>query len=396
MSCEMTQKDRRMYFIRMLIPMTIVSGVYSMQLSPLALYVTKLGGTAGVVGLIGGINFIIGMIARPFAGYLSDEAGRKKVYLFGIAAYIIATIGYVISPNIVTLIVSRAISGLGVTCTTTAQYAMVPDLYPDNMVTCFRVMALLQGAVGLFAPALGIYLGQTLGYRPMFAITLVLFIIAAIFGCFINYEKKYSHERIKKEKTAFPKFSELFEKSVICPSICIMLHGVAYIVVFNFIATYGQTMGIQNIGFFFTLNGIASVVAPLLLVKVTGQKIRNGVFYIGSIVFIATEVVIAFATNANMLYLGGVLLAVGYTITQPILNEIALASAPENRKGAASGTFQMFWDFGFGAGSAAMGVVATKVGYSNMYLIAAAIVVLIMIIFAVKLAKVKSEEKAAE
>lgn len=387
----MAVQDSRKYFIRLMIPMTIVSAVYSMQLAPMTLYVTDLGGTASSIGLIGGINFLIGMIARPFSGYLTDRSGRQKVYLIGLLAYLISTIGYVFSPNVYVLIFFRAVSGLGVTCTTTAQGAVIADIYPEKVTRCFYIMAMLQTGAGLFAPTLGIYLGHTIGYSQMFAITGVAYFIATILALSVNYEKKYPHVWMETEKGKLPSFSDLFEKTAIWPAFCIMLHGAAHLSINTFIAPYGATLGISNVGLYFTVNSVASVIVTLVLAKFSGQKYRNKVFYIGGFFFIATMLSFMFAKNLNMLYVGAVLFAVGYSATQPILNSIALAAAPKERKGAAQATFSLFWDFGFGAGSTALGFVAASYGYKAMYGVALALVVLIVVIFAAVLSKVKED-----
>lgn len=387
------EAESRKYFIRLMIPMTMISMLYSMQLSPLTLYITDLGGTAWHVGLIGGINFIVGILIRPFAGYLTDQKGRQKVYMFGAIMYVLCTIGYVVSPNVWVLILSRALIGFALCGTTTAQGAIVADLYPNKVERCFYIMGALQTVAGLFAPLFGIWLGGVIGWPMMFAVTAVGYVIALLLSGRINYEKQYKHDWITTEKTTMPHLKDLFETSALLPSVCIMLHGVAHISIMSFIAVYGTTIGISNVGLFFTINSIATVFVTMFLMKVAGEKYRNKVFYTGAVFFLLTMAAIIFAQNLSMLYIAAIFFAVAYNATQPILNTIALAKAPVHRKGAASATFQMFWDFGFGAGSMGLGVVAANFGYRSIYIVSLVLVALIIVIYIAALSKFKEEKK---
>ncbi len=58
--------------------------------------------------------FFIGLaVGQPFWGPLSDALGRKRILYWGLAVYIIGTIGAVWAPSLATLFLFRFIGGLG-------------------------------------------------------------------------------------------------------------------------------------------------------------------------------------------------------------------------------------------------------------------------------------------
>ncbi len=106
----------------------------------------------GAIGLMETLRNIAQTISAPFWGYASDRWSRKKVLIFGTGVWGIWTIIVGLVPDIGSMTVIRAISGLGLGCLMPATFSLLGDHYPQEK----RGRALgVIGAVG----AIGIVIG---------------------------------------------------------------------------------------------------------------------------------------------------------------------------------------------------------------------------------------------
>lgn len=106
----------------------------------------------GAIGLMETLRNITQTISAPFWGYASDRWSRKKVLIFGTGIWGLWTIAVGLMPNIGSMTIIRAISGLGLGCLMPATFSLLGDHYPQEK----RGRALgVIGAVG----AIGIVIG---------------------------------------------------------------------------------------------------------------------------------------------------------------------------------------------------------------------------------------------
>jgi MFS family permease len=68
--------------------------------------------------------------------------------------------------------------------------------------------------------------------------------------------------------------------------------------------------------------------------------------------------VIAIAPGATGLYAGVVIMALGISPVYPALLSLVIADTPEDQRGAAMGTFSLFFDISQGVGLPILGAVA--------------------------------------
>jgi hypothetical protein len=72
-----------------------------------------LGGDGLAVGFVMGAFFLATLLARPLAGRLGDERGRRPVMIGGAAVMAAATSGFLLASNVVTLAMLRFVQGAG-------------------------------------------------------------------------------------------------------------------------------------------------------------------------------------------------------------------------------------------------------------------------------------------
>ncbi len=87
-----------------------------------------------ITGLVLGLFGLVTSACQPFAGRLSDRAGKRQLFvLLGLILFTIANFSYVLAHNYLTLLVVRTIQGMAAALTITASLALVSELsLPGN------------------------------------------------------------------------------------------------------------------------------------------------------------------------------------------------------------------------------------------------------------------------
>ncbi len=115
-------------------------------------------------------------------GSLGDRFGRKRIYVIGIVVFTLASMGCGFAPNITTLIVARAVQGVGGALLVPGSLAIISATFDESRrgaaIGAWSGFTTITTALG---PVLGGWLVQTLSWRwvffinaPLAAITLAI------------------------------------------------------------------------------------------------------------------------------------------------------------------------------------------------------------------------------
>lgn len=111
------------------------------------------GVSFGMIGLMETLRNITQTISAPFWGYASDRYSRKKVLIFGTGVWGLWTLGVGLVGDFTSMLIIRAISGLGLGCLMPATFSLLGDHFPQSK----RGRALgVIGLVGLMGTVLGV------------------------------------------------------------------------------------------------------------------------------------------------------------------------------------------------------------------------------------------------
>ncbi|MFE6685219.1 MFS transporter [Streptomyces sp. NPDC057743] len=102
-------------------------------------------------------------------GRLADLFGRRRLYLAGIAAFTLASIGCVLAPNAWILVLGRVLQGVGASAVITNTTALLADAFPPERLTkALGVNAILISATQAAGPLLGGVLTNAWGWSGVF------------------------------------------------------------------------------------------------------------------------------------------------------------------------------------------------------------------------------------
>lgn len=131
----------------------------------------EFGTTAHAVSFSLSTYFIGFAFGQVFYGPLLDRFGRKRPVCFGLAIFVLASLGCAFAPGLRSLIFWRLLQALGGCSAQVGSTAMVRDFFPaKESARIFSLLFLIIGVSPLLAPTAGVSLLHWVGWRWIFAV----------------------------------------------------------------------------------------------------------------------------------------------------------------------------------------------------------------------------------
>lgn len=138
------------------------------------------------------IFLLMTAVSTPLYGKLADSIGRKPVFLFGIALFVIGSSLCGLAQNMIELIVFRAIQGLGSGAVQPVAITLIADLYTlQKRAKLLGLNSGFWGVASVIAPLLGGFIVQHLSWHWVFYINVPIGIIAFLLVLIYLREPKY-------------------------------------------------------------------------------------------------------------------------------------------------------------------------------------------------------------
>ncbi len=350
---------------------------FQMTLPTIPIFVSELGGSDQSIGVIVGIFTFSALFIRPFVGYMLETKGRRSIYLFGLALFILSVGSFGFLTSIALLILMRIIQGIGWGFSSTASGTIATDFIPAHRrgegMGYYGLSGNLALAIG---PALGLTLANQISFAQLFLFTALLGGLAFLLALGIRYKPV----EVTSHRQQAPSFN-IIEKSALHPSIILMFITLTFGGIATFLPLYAIERGVGGIQLYFITYALF-----LMLSRVFAGRLydRHGDLYVlppGLFLIMVAMLLLAWMPNQFVLILGGALYGLGFGTVQPALQAWAVQSAPANRKGMANATFFSFFDFGIGIGAFLFGQVAYLGNYTSIYLISAGSVLVAFIYY---------------
>jgi MFS family permease len=323
-----------------------------------------LGGSDLDVGIVTGSFAITGLACRPLAGRLADQRGRRLVVVLGSLSTALAGVLYFVPAGVEGLVVARLFLGAGEGAVYTAGAAWVVDMTPPERRG--RVIGLYGLAIwgGLaLGPPIGELILQTTSFEMVWAFAAAVPLLGALLAMRIpeNFVPRMESSSDRR----------LISREALRPGLGLSLAIVGYATMAAFVVLHLDEQGV----------GHGAAVFTAFAVSVVGMRVVGGGLpdrfgsipcIIGAgVVEAAGLLTIAEAGSVTMAVLGAVAMGSGFSLLFPSLALLVVNRVPEDRRGAAMGTFTAFFDLGMGVGSPIAGAAAAIGGYEAAFVLAA-------------------------
>jgi predicted MFS family arabinose efflux permease len=328
------------------------------------------------VGLVTGLMALTAMLARPFAGYATDRWGRRRVYLGSLLAFTLATLGHTLCHDLLALVLVHCLYGLPFGFVTACSMAVGGDVAPPSRRgEALGILVVAQTAAMAIGPVVALaVLGQG-SFGRLFVVAGAVALAAEVLGWPIRYpDIRDPHARLS--------LRSVFEPGGVPVALTVTFLGLGYGGIVSFIALYGQQLSVTNLGFFYLLYAVGQAVARAAAGRVFDREGARRIVPLGFLLVMAGYTLLALWRIPLGFLVAAFIYGLGWGLFMPSLQTMAINQVAPPRRGAASATFYNGFDLGVSSGSYAMAFVAQAVGgYAGMYLVAAALVLIALLLF---------------
>jgi MFS family permease len=336
------------------------------------LYVTELGGTPTVAGLILAAFSITSFPLRPFVGYLSDSWSARGVLTLGMLILSVTAFGLFI-PMFGVLAVVNALRGVGWAALNTAGYVVLARVAPrERRGEASGYYNLATSVPIALAPALALSLVANPGYS--FG---AVFLLAAACGAaafVVAWSLKLVAPQLEAEDanrraTAVrPSFTGFVDKRVFLAAGLLLTLTVTQVTTGAFLPLYARSLGVDNIGIYFIETGVIGIVAQVLGGRFLDRGHRGGWIVAGFAIMIVSMLLLFAAQSLPMILVAGFFNALGNAILNTILLVLAMDLADPERPGAGMATYSISYQLGAALGAPVFGFVIEHLGFGAMFL----------------------------
>jgi len=323
----------------------------------------ELGGGGLAVGVVVGSFAVSAAAVRPLAGRLGDTHGRRLLVSGGSLVVGVSVLCYLLVDSLVLLVALRLVTGLGEAALFVGAATAIQDLAPDDRrgeAASYFSVALYGGlAVG---PAVGERLaGGGGGYDAVWVFAGAAALVAALLG--LGTPVAPASRRAER----------LLHPAALGPGLVLLLGLIPFTGFSAFLALYGEEVGMADVGPVFGLYA-----GTVLLIRVLGARLpdRLGWRTASTLALVsvgASALLLATWASAAAVWLSAVALAAGMSLLFPALFSAAVASAPEEERSQAVGTFSLFFDLSQGLGAPVLGLVVALTSYRGAFAVAAVV-----------------------
>jgi len=126
------------------------------------------------------IYLVAVMSAMPLMGILSDNYGRKKVYLASLALFTVSSLACGLAPDIYSLVIFRFLQGIGGASFLPTAAGIVSDEFPENRESAIGLFTSIFPIGGIIGPNLGGWIVSEYSWRYIFYINLPIGIVLIV------------------------------------------------------------------------------------------------------------------------------------------------------------------------------------------------------------------------
>lgn len=343
-----------------------------------------LGGSTTEVGLVAGIFVLSSMLVRLFSDSLLRRLGTRLCLVAGILIAGASALLYAAAPSVGALLAVRIFSGAGFGIGTTFYVSAIMEFIPAHRrgegMGYFGLATTLAMAT---APATALWVARRWGFLPMFSLAAVAEVVSLVTLLFCRLPATPRQPAHAAPSTYVASrmrslAARLVEPGTRRAALMIVLFGVAYGGVLNFVAVYARDIGLDLAGAYFIVATGCIVLSRLATRRIYDRFGMVWSVVPGAVALGAGVVLLAFATHAPAFLASAALYGWGVGMLFPALQtEIMVAVSPARRAGA-SAAFSNALDLGLGGGSVLLGLLAQGWGLADAFLAASTALLLML------------------
>lgn len=354
-------------FIALFLLNTLTSAGFYMTMPTLPKYALRVGMTLAQAGLLTGVFSVVAIVVRPLAGLLADRSNQKTMLIVANVCNGLAALGYSFSLSPTALFIFRILHGMSFAMSSTVQLALTSSIVPqERLGEGIGYMGISQILAMSFAPNLGLYLSESIGYVSMFRLSGATIALAGAAMIFLPYRRQESLFPAATLRTAFS-LRSIVAVDLLLLSCIGSLFSLMNGIVSSYLSMLGDERGIGAVSIFFTL----SSAAVLLIRPFAGPLIdKRGYAFtlIPCLVLGACAMfLVGSAWSVLPIIAAGILKGASQSAGQVAVQTECARRSSAQRRGVAMSTFYLGSDLGNSLGASAGGWMSSHWGLGSMF-----------------------------
>ena len=368
---------------------------HAMLAPVLPLYVTQLGGSPFIVGLVLACFAAMSVIVRPLVGHWCDRWSEAGVMISGLL-FQGATILICFIPFVGAAMLANGLRGIGWGGLNTGGYSLLAHTAPESRRgEASGLYSGVQSSSSILFPALALWLlhATSGGFGAVFVATAIFSFAGAALGAVMAQQMPKiarPHTARNPERRWWREIFHFIEPDILLPSVILAWLNVSLPSITNFSVLYARELGIIDFGAFFIVIGITSLLGRPMLGRLSDKIGRDLSVAAGFGLQLTSLLLITVVSNLIGMIVCGTFYMLGNAIGSSTTLALAVERADPQRRGKQMATFSIAYPLSYGVGSMITGSAVEAAGYTGMYFAMAAVQALGLVFAALKAADLRS------
>jgi MFS family permease len=322
-----------------------VSLVYPFE----SLYISELGASPIILGLMGSISSAILAIVRIPGGFFSDRYGRRNIILAMTCGITFSYLFYAFAPSWQLIILGLIIYNVSAIGQPAVMAIQADSMTPEKRGMGYSISAFLPGILGLAAPVIAAYLIEAYGLVPGMRIGYIIVVLCYLIAALIR--KRHLQETLMepvsfeinqlvgdiKESftTTFTVWKGLPRSVTILAFVSIL--GAMQSPLFNIfeVLYVRNVIGLSNIewGFLATIFRIVQIMISIPIGKLLDKISRKSAIIPGSILLMITTLLFVYSRGFQQALLVYILFMMFGALYIPAFNALRADLIPREKRG---------------------------------------------------------------
>lgn len=343
----------------------------------LPLFLTQLGASPFVVGLVLAGFAVTSVVVRPLVGHWADRWSEAGVMISGLLFQAVS-IFFCFIPLVPAAALANGLRGVGWAGLNTGGYSLLALISPEKKRgAASGLYSGVQSSAQILFPPLALWLlyAGFGGYRLVFVVTALFSLAGAAAGWAMasSLPRRAKPHSIGESSHWAREIFHFVEPEILLPSLLLLWLNLGLPAITNFSILYAKELGIENFAAYFVVIGATSMLGRPLLGRLSDRVGRGPSIATGFVLQTIGLATIALASNLLAVILAGALYMLGNAIGSSTTLALAVERADPQRRGKQMATFSVAYPLSYGVGSLITGSAVDIAGYLGMFLLLAAV-----------------------
>lgn len=321
--------------------------------------VEELGGTEATAGLVMGSFAVAALFTRVGFGRLGDRRGARRLLVIGCVTSTLGLLLLLVADTVPLAIASRLFMGTAQAASMTGSTVLAIDLAPESRRGEAASYILVAFHLGLgFGPVIGEAILNASSYDTVWLVLAALALVGAAVSMLLPH---------RPGDLGGPP-SRWIHPSGLAPGVVAAFGVVGFVTFSTFVPLYGPEIGLQRIGFVFTVASLSIAAVRIVFASAPDRfgPVRTGSTALGLSAF--GSVIVAMWSVPAGVFVAAAVLAGGMALQTPSLIPVVVEGIAPGERSSAMATFTMLMDVSIALTAPLIGLIVSGVGYRTAFL----------------------------